>query len=132
MPYQPRHAAPSRLVIPRATHTVRFWTLPIVISVAFMTALAALYLGGILNPASNLRHFPIAVVNGDAGPSGAQIVDGLVTGGTTAGSTCVYFPCADDVRNRARRWAHAGSSGDADLRPQGVSPHRGGPGRCDN
>jgi hypothetical protein len=50
MPYQPRHAAPSRLVIPGATHTVRFWTLPIVISVALMTALAALYLGGILNP----------------------------------------------------------------------------------
>ncbi|MDT5366951.1 MAG: hypothetical protein QOC62_1382 [Mycobacterium sp.] len=79
MPNQPRHAAPPRLAIPRATHTVRFWSLPIVISVALMTALAALYLGGILNPASNLRHFPIAVVNDDAGPSGAQIVDGLVS-----------------------------------------------------
>jgi hypothetical protein len=36
--------------------------LPIVVSVALMTALAALYLGGILNPAGNLRHFPIAAV----------------------------------------------------------------------
>jgi uncharacterized phage infection (PIP) family protein YhgE len=51
-----------------------------VISVALMTALAALYLAGILDPASNLRHFPVAVDNGDAGPSGAQIVDRLVAG----------------------------------------------------
>ena len=29
---------------------------------------------------TNLRHFPIAVVNEDAGPAGAQIVDGLVAG----------------------------------------------------
>jgi uncharacterized phage infection (PIP) family protein YhgE len=27
-----------------------------------------------------LRHFPIAVVNSDTGPSGKQIVDGLVSG----------------------------------------------------
>jgi len=33
-----------------------------------------------LNPATNLRHFPIAVVNEDAGPTGKQIVDGLVAG----------------------------------------------------
>jgi YhgE/Pip-like protein len=45
-----------------------------------MSALAALYLGGILNPTTNLRHFPIAVVNEDAGPTGKQIVDGLVAG----------------------------------------------------
>jgi uncharacterized phage infection (PIP) family protein YhgE len=43
-----------------------------------MSALAALYLGGILNPITNLRHFPIAVVNEDAGPWGAKIVEGLV------------------------------------------------------
>jgi uncharacterized phage infection (PIP) family protein YhgE len=45
-----------------------------------MSALCALYLGGILNPMTNLRHFPIAVVNEDAGPYGAQITDGLVGG----------------------------------------------------
>jgi hypothetical protein len=50
MPNQPRHAAPPRLAIPRATHTVRFWSLPIVISVALMTALAALYLGASSTP----------------------------------------------------------------------------------
>jgi uncharacterized phage infection (PIP) family protein YhgE len=43
-----------------------------------MSALAALYLGGILNPITNMRHFPIAVVNEDAGPLGTKIVDGLV------------------------------------------------------
>ena len=43
-----------------------------------MSALAALYLGGIVNPITNLRHFPIAVVNEDAGPWGAKIVEGLV------------------------------------------------------
>ena len=50
MPNQPRHAAPPRLAIPRATQTVRFWSLPIVISVALMTALAALYLGASSTP----------------------------------------------------------------------------------
>jgi uncharacterized phage infection (PIP) family protein YhgE len=59
---------------------VRFWALPIVVTLALMSALCALYLGGILNPTTNLRHFPIAVVNEDAGPFGAQIADGLVNG----------------------------------------------------
>ncbi|MEZ0365610.1 DUF3533 domain-containing protein [Mycobacterium sp. pUA109] len=63
----------------RTTRTVRFWAAPIVLALALLAALAALYLGGILKPTSNLRHFPIAVVNEDAGPSGRQIVDGLVS-----------------------------------------------------
>ena len=71
---QPRHAAPNPL---KAIRTVRFWGLPIVATLALMSALAALYLGGILNPTTNLRHFPIAVVNEDAGPTGAKIVEGL-------------------------------------------------------
>src|SRR5271169_1706073 len=70
--------APSGLANPKATRTVRFWTVPIVITLAVLSALAAFYLGGILNPMTNLRHFPIAVVNEDAGPTGAKIVDGLV------------------------------------------------------
>ena len=77
---QPRHAAPNPNRNVKALRTVRFWAAPIVITLALMSALAALYLGGILNPTTNLRHFPIAVVNQDAGPAGKQIVDGLVAG----------------------------------------------------
>ncbi|BBU24919.1 YhgE/Pip domain-containing protein [Mycobacterium xenopi] len=64
----------------RATRTVRFWLVPIVITIAILSALAALYLGGILNPMSNLRHFPVAVVNEDAGPAGTRIVEGVTSG----------------------------------------------------
>lgn len=77
---QPRHAAPNPNRNIGAIRTVRFWGLPIVVTLALMSALCALYLGGILNPMTNLRHFPIAVVNEDAGPIGAQITDGLVSG----------------------------------------------------
>lgn len=77
---QSRHAAPDPVAIRNAPRTVRFWLVPIVISVTVLSALAALYLGGILNPTANLRHFPIAVVNSDAGPTGGQIADGLVAG----------------------------------------------------
>ncbi|BBX98737.1 YhgE/Pip domain-containing protein [Mycobacterium lacus] len=77
---QPRYAAPKPNRNIKAVRTVRFWAAPIVITLALMSALAALYLGGILNPTTNLRHFPIAVVNQDAGPAGKQIVDGLVAG----------------------------------------------------
>ena len=77
---QPRHAAPNLRRNIKAIRTVRFWALPIVVTLALMSALCALYLGGILNPMTNLRHFPIAVVNEDAGPYGAQITDGLVGG----------------------------------------------------
>jgi uncharacterized phage infection (PIP) family protein YhgE len=77
---QPRHAAPNPKRNIKAIRTVRFWTLPVVVTLALMSALCALYLGGILNPMTNLRHFPIAVVNEDAGPVGAQITDGLVAG----------------------------------------------------
>jgi uncharacterized phage infection (PIP) family protein YhgE len=77
---QPRHAAPNPKHNIKAIRTVRFWALPIVVTLALMSALCALYLGGILNPTTNLRHFPIAVVNEDAGPFGAQITDGLVGG----------------------------------------------------
>ena len=73
---QPRHAAPNPKRNIKAIRTVRFWAAPLVITLALMSALCALYLGGILNPTTNLRHFPIAVVNEDAGPTGAQIVDG--------------------------------------------------------
>ena len=75
---QPRHAAPNPKANIKALRTVRFWAFPILATLALMAALAALYLGGILNPVTNLRHFPIAVVNEDAGPWGAKIVDGLV------------------------------------------------------
>ncbi len=77
---QPRHAAPNPTHNINAIRTARFWALPIVVTLGLMSALCALYLGGILNPTTNLRHFPIAVVNEDAGPYGAQIADGLASG----------------------------------------------------
>ncbi|MCV7099164.1 YhgE/Pip domain-containing protein [Mycobacterium palustre] len=76
---QPRHAAPNPNRNIKAVRTVRFWALPVVVTLALMSALCALYLGGILNPMTNLQHFPIAVVNEDAGPYGAQIADGLTS-----------------------------------------------------
>jgi YhgE/Pip-like protein len=73
-PTQPRHARSDPLATIR---TPRFWLAPIVVTLVVFSALAALYLAGILNPTPNLRHFPVAVVNADAGPSGKQVVDGL-------------------------------------------------------
>lgn len=73
-----RHAAPKPNRSTKALRTVRFWLAPIVITLALMSALSALYLGGILNPTTNLRHFPIVIVNQDAGPYGKQIADGMV------------------------------------------------------
>jgi uncharacterized phage infection (PIP) family protein YhgE len=68
---QPRHAAPDPVATRKATGTVRFWLVPLVISMAVLSALGALYLAGILNPTTNLWHFPIAVVNEEAGrPAG--------------------------------------------------------------
>ena len=75
---KPRHAAPKPKANIKALRTVRFWAFPILATLALMSALAGLYLGGILNPITNLRHFPIAVVNEDAGPWGAKLVEGLV------------------------------------------------------
>jgi uncharacterized phage infection (PIP) family protein YhgE len=75
---QPRHAAPNPKANIKALRTLRFWAFPILATLALMSALAALYLGGILKPITNLRHFPIAVLNEDAGPWGAKLVEGLV------------------------------------------------------
>ena len=74
---QARHAAPNPDRNEKALRTVRFWAAPIVVTLALMSALAALYLGGILNPMTNLRHFPIVIVNEDSGPYGDKLVDGL-------------------------------------------------------
>jgi YhgE/Pip-like protein len=76
-PSGPRHAVPDPYTTIR---TPRFWLVPILVSLVVFSALAALYLGGILNPTTNLRHFPVAVVNSDTGPSGKQVVDGLTAG----------------------------------------------------
>ena len=75
---QLRHAAPDPDAGVEATRTVRFWAVPIVITLAVLSALAALYLGGILKPTTSLHHFPIAVVDEDAGPAGKQVVNGLL------------------------------------------------------
>ena len=74
-PPHPDDVPQSDFAKPKATRTVRFWTVPIVVTLIVLAALAAFYLGGILRPMTNLRHFPIAVVNEDAGPTGAQVVN---------------------------------------------------------
>lgn len=64
----------------------RFWLAPILVVSALMSFLAALYLGGIVDPQKNLHHLPIAVVNQDQGDTlageqrnlGDDIVAGLV------------------------------------------------------
>lgn len=76
---EPRHAAPDPEAGVKATRTVRFWVVPIVVTLAVLSALAALYLGGILKPTTNLRHFPVAIVNEDAGPTGKQLVTALLS-----------------------------------------------------
>jgi uncharacterized phage infection (PIP) family protein YhgE len=65
---------------PKLTGTVRFWALPIFVTLTLLSALAAFYLGGILQPMTNLRHFPVAILNEDAGPTGAQVVKGMLAG----------------------------------------------------
>ena len=79
-PPQPSVSRRFRLVSTKATRKLWIWTVPVVITLALMSALAAFYLGGLLNPMANLRHFPIAVLNEDAGPNGGQIVENLVSG----------------------------------------------------
>jgi YhgE/Pip-like protein len=95
-PNQPRHAAPDPLATIR---TPRFWLSPIIVTLVVFSALAALYLGGILNPTTNLRHFPVAVVNEDSGPYGKQIVDGLVSG-LNADEFDVRVLSADDAERQ--------------------------------
>jgi uncharacterized phage infection (PIP) family protein YhgE len=65
---------------PKMTGTVRFWGLPILVALALLSSLAAFYLGGLLQPMTNLRHFPVAILNEDAGPTGAQFVKGMQAG----------------------------------------------------
>jgi uncharacterized phage infection (PIP) family protein YhgE len=88
---QARHASPDvgygdddsgiyQVVKPRSTRTVRFWALPILVTLVLLSALSAFYLGGILQPMTNLRHFPVAITNEDAGPTGAQVVKGILAG----------------------------------------------------
>jgi uncharacterized phage infection (PIP) family protein YhgE len=79
-PPQPGVSRRPGLISTKATRKVWIWTVPVVITLALMSALAAFYLGGLLNPTANLRHFPIAVLNEDAGPNGGQIVENLVSG----------------------------------------------------
>src|ERR1700690_2541548 len=75
-----KRKARRRRAVVKPTRTVRFWAAPILARVAVLSALAALYLGGILNPTTNLRHLPVALVNEDAGPTGKQVLNGMVSG----------------------------------------------------
>jgi YhgE/Pip-like protein len=73
-------SADDRPGTPKSTRTVRFWAFPILGTLVVLSALAAFYLAGTLQPMTNLRHFPIAVLNEDAGPTGAQVVKGMQAG----------------------------------------------------
>jgi uncharacterized phage infection (PIP) family protein YhgE len=88
---QARHASPDvaygdddsgiyQVTNPKSTRTVRFWAVPILLTLVLLSALSAFYLGGILQPMTNLRHFPVAITNEDAGPTGAQVVKGMLAG----------------------------------------------------
>ncbi|WP_332520615.1 YhgE/Pip domain-containing protein [Speluncibacter jeojiensis] len=91
------HPGSTRPAGPRAPapkHALRkpvFWLGPLVVVGIVMGLLGALYLGSMLNPIKHLSHFPIAVVDQDAGtdlPSagGVQKVDlgGEITNGLLA------------------------------------------------
>jgi YhgE/Pip-like protein len=65
------------------------WLVPVAAVSIIMSLLAALYLGGILDPRENLRHFPVALVvsdegdvlpNGQQANIGEQIATGIVDG----------------------------------------------------
>ena len=64
----------------------RFWLAPILVVSTLMSFLAALYLGGVLDPRGNLHDLPIAIVNQDEGDTLAgeqrNIGNDIVDGGT--------------------------------------------------
>ncbi|HWT49057.1 MAG TPA: DUF3533 domain-containing protein [Mycobacterium sp.] len=76
--HQPQHGA-SRAAGRNVLLKLRFWLAPIIIALALLSGFAMLYFGGILNPTTNLRHFPIAIVNQDTGQTGKTITDRLLT-----------------------------------------------------
>ncbi|HYB81261.1 MAG TPA: DUF3533 domain-containing protein [Mycobacterium sp.] len=75
---QPRPEAPGP-ASRNALLQLRFWVAPVIICLALLSGFAMLYFGGILNPKANLRHFPIAIVNEDTGPTGKTVTDDLLT-----------------------------------------------------
>ncbi|WP_083341557.1 DUF3533 domain-containing protein [Mycobacterium talmoniae] len=133
MPDPARHAPPNPTAGLRTTRTVRFWAAPIVLALALLAALAALYLGGILKPTSNLRHFPIAVVNEDAGPSGRQIVDGLVSALDAEKFDVRVLSAADAVRqlDTAQVYGLVAIPPDFSAKFQNVAKSAISPGRVD-
>src|SRR6201996_2036124 len=78
--YDDGASANHRIAGPKPTRTVTFWSLPILLTLLIVSALSAFYLGGVLQPMTNLRHFPVAILNEDAGPTGAQVVKGMLAG----------------------------------------------------
>lgn len=60
----------------RSLRSWRLWLGPVVVVTLVMSAMATLYLGGILSPTQHLHSFPIAIVNEDVGatdPSGKHV-----------------------------------------------------------
>ncbi|VBA60933.1 YhgE/Pip domain-containing protein [Mycobacterium attenuatum] len=75
------------------------WLGPIIVAFALMYGLGLFYVGGTLNPGANLRHFPIAIVNQDAGLAGRLIADGLATNMDKSQFDIRVLP-ADQARNQ--------------------------------
>ncbi|WP_072801708.1 YhgE/Pip domain-containing protein [Rhodococcoides yunnanense] len=72
-----------------AVRSLRFWITPIVVVSVLMSVLAAVYMGGILDPKKSLHDFPVALVVSDEGDVlatgeqanfGNDIRDALVSG----------------------------------------------------
>ncbi|WIM86985.1 DUF3533 domain-containing protein [Candidatus Mycobacterium wuenschmannii] len=76
--YDDGASASHRYAGPKPTRTVKFWGLPVLLTLVIAAVLSAFYLTGVLQPMTNLRHFPVAIVNEDAGPTGAQVVKGML------------------------------------------------------
>lgn len=65
--------AQNKKVHPRGKMGFTFWTIPVAAVALVMSLLGLSYLGGNLNPESNLNEFPVAIVNSDVG---AEMVSG--------------------------------------------------------
>lgn len=94
----PEIEAGATTTISEVIGTPRFWLLPLLLVVAVMSFMAALYMGAIADPQDNLHDFPIAMVDEDGGGTldngdgtstavnyGNQVADGIITNAGASG-----------------------------------------------
>ncbi|MCC9197609.1 DUF3533 domain-containing protein [Arthrobacter sp. zg-Y820] len=85
----------------------RLWLLPLLVLLLLGGTGAALYIGGLGSPGANLNHFPIAVVNEDAGaeaPDGGGRED---LGATITEQMQQGFAANDEIDLRTLSWDEA-------------------------